>query len=154
MSISIRELILQDIETTLKTITVANGYNNTLASVQRWKQHGNDTRLMPFVVINAGLEAKQPANSDQKVCKFSIYLDLWMRQDDTDITDTDIILNSLLLDIEKALMIDIARNDKAENTEIVNIVPFETVEGQPNCGLIIELEITYQHKNADSSVYV
>lgn len=154
MSTSIRESILENIKTTLQGVTAANGYDNTLVNVQRWKQRGNDTRQVPFVVINAGPEEKQPRPNPQVTCKFSVFLDVYTRQADGDAVNSDTLLNSLALDVEKALMVDHTRGGYAEMTNIISIVPFESVEGQPIFGIIFELEIIYQHKMTDPAVYV
>jgi hypothetical protein len=154
MSTSIRESILEDIKTVLLTITTGNGYTNTIASVERWKQKGNDIKLVPCIVILSGPEAKSPGADPQTDCDFQVILDVWMCQDDTAVTNSDTILSSLLLDIEKALMQDSQRAGYADDTNLISAVPFETVEGQPYFGLLITLEIKYSHNRKDPAVYV
>lgn len=154
MTTSIRESILENIKTVLEAITVVGGYNNDIESVQRWKQRGNITKDVPCIVINAGMEVKDPGPDPQSTCKFTVTLDVYMRQDDTDTTNSDTALNSLYLDIEKALMADYTRGGYAEETSIRSAVPFESVEGQPTFGIIIELEIMYRHSRTDPAVYV
>ena len=149
---TIRERILANIKTTLEAITAVNGYSNTIASVQRWDKRGNPLRLVPCIVVNAGQEEKQMSPNPYFTCRLSVYLDVWIRQDDADSTATDVILSDMLGDIEKALMIDNTRGGFAIDTNIKSNVPFETVEGQPHAGLTIELEILYQHKQSDPSI--
>ena len=149
---TIRERILANIKTTLDAITIANGYVNTIASVQRWDKRGNALRQVPCIVVNVGQEEKQMSPNPFFTCKLSVYLDLWIRQDESDSQPTDSLLSSLLGDIEKSLMIDNTRGGYAIDTSIKSNVPFETVEGQPHAGLTIELEILYQHKQSDPSV--
>lgn len=149
---TVRENILSNIKTTLETITIANGYANTIASVQRWDKRGNVLRQVPCIVVNAGQEEKQMSPNPLFTCRLSVYLDLWIRQDESDAQPTDTLLSSLLGDIEKALMVDNTRGGYAIETNIKSNVPFETVEGQPHAGLTIELEILYQHKQSDPSV--
>lgn len=154
MSTSIRENILAELKTTLEAITVAHGYTNTIASVQRWNQRGNSLALVPCIVINSGQEEKRPEPNPQATCKFTIYLDVWYRQDDDETRPSDQIISGLLADVEKALMVDPTRGGNAEDTNILNNVTFETVEGQPSFGIILELEIVYKHKLTDPTVYV
>ncbi|MGE0267888.1 MAG: hypothetical protein AB7S78_05495 [Candidatus Omnitrophota bacterium] len=149
---TIRERILANIKTTLELITVANGYINTIASVQRWDKRGNPLRQVPCIVVNAGQEEKQMTPNPYFTCRLSVYLDVWIRQDEADATATDVILSGILGDIEKALMIDNTRGGFAIDTNIKSNVPFETVEGQPHAGLTIELEILYQHTQSDPSI--
>ena len=59
MADTIRELIQQNIDTVLKTIQAANGYDNTMASVQRWEQNGNSLRLVPCIIQIPGIEDKK-----------------------------------------------------------------------------------------------
>jgi hypothetical protein len=154
MSTSRKESILENIKTTLETITVANKYNNTIASVQRWNKKGNDIRLVPTIVINAGPESKEPGPDPQTTCKLSVNLDVWTRQDDDATENSDTVLNSLDLDIEKALMADYTRGGYAEETSILSVVPFESAEGKLSFGLIIEVQILYKHKFTDLALYV
>ncbi len=149
---TIRERILANIKTTLEAITIANGYDNTIASVQRWDKRGNPLRQVPCIVVNAGQEEKQMSPNPYFTCRLSVYLDVWIRQEEADATATDVILSGILGDIEKALMIDNTRGGFAIDTNIKSNVPFETVEGQPHAGLTIELEVLYQHTQSDPSI--
>ena len=149
---TIRERILANIKTTLEAITIANGYVNTIASVQRWDKRGNPLRQVPCIVVNAGQEEKQMSPNPYFTCRLSVYLDVWIRQDEADATATDVILSGILGDIEKAIMIDNTRGGFAIDTNIKSNVPFETVEGQPHAGLTIELEVLYQHTQSDPSI--
>jgi hypothetical protein len=149
---TIRERILANIKTTLEAITIANGYVNTIASVQRWDKRGNPLRQVPCIVVNAGQEEKQMSPNPYFTCRLSVYLDVWIRQDEADATATDVILSGILGDIEKAMLIDNTRGGFAIDTNIKSNVPFETVEGQPHAGLTIELEILYQHTQSDPSI--
>ncbi|MDP2943365.1 MAG: hypothetical protein Q8O36_07695 [Candidatus Omnitrophota bacterium] len=149
---TVRESILENIKTTLEAITEAGGYRNTIASVQRWRQSGNSLVNIPCIVINAGPETKEPVPNPFTTCRFTVYLDIWTRQDEPYPASTDVLLNSLLGDVEKALMIDITRGDFAKDTNIRSNVMFETAEGQPHAVIIIELEIVYQHRQTDPEI--
>lgn len=149
---TVRENILANIKTTLEAITVANGYNNTILSVQRWDKRGNALRQVPCIVVSAGQEEKQMSPNPYFTCRLSVYLDVWIRQDEADGQATDTVLSGILGDIEKALMVNNTRGGYAIDTNIKSNVPFETVEGQPHAGLTIELEILYQHTQSDPSI--
>ncbi|MDD5450197.1 MAG: hypothetical protein PHO42_06370 [Candidatus Omnitrophica bacterium] len=143
---TVRENIIANLKTTLEAITQANGYNNDIASVQRWMQRGNILKSVPCIVISAGQEDKKPEPNPLMTCRLSVYLELYLRQNETDQTPTDSLINSLLGDIEKALMLDYTRGSFALDTNIRAIMPFETQEGQANAGAVIEIEILYQHQ--------
>ena len=149
---TVRESILENLKTTLETISTTNGYHNDIASVQRWRQSGNSLLNVPCIVINAGPEEKEPNPNPFTTCRFTVYLDVWMRQDAGDPDPTDALLNSLLGDVEKALMVDYTRGGFAKDTNIKSNVLFETLEGQPQAGIVIELEIIYQHKQDDPEI--
>lgn len=146
---TIRENILAHIKTTLEGITEANGYNNDIASVQRWMQRGNILKSVPCIVISAGQEDKRPEPNPLMSCRITVYLELYLRQNETDQTPTDSLINSLLGDIEKALMLDYTRGGNSLDTNIRAIIPFETQEGQVNAGAVIEIEVLYQHQQND-----
>lgn len=152
MALTIRENILEAIKTVLETITTGNGYANTIVSIQRWNKNGNSLLSVPCIVINAGPEKKEPAPDPMTTCKLSVSLDLWIRQKETDTQSTDTILSSFLGDIEKALMADHTLSGNARDITIQNIFPFETVEGQPHSGLIIEMEVHYRHQRTDPTI--
>lgn len=151
MADTIREKILANIKTTLETITVANGYNKTIASVQRWKQSGNALKTVPCIIIGAGHEEYEDRPGFITSCKFSVMLDLWIRHNETvDNMSTDALLNIYLGDIKKALMVDHHRGGYAAATRIQTTVAFEGFEeGAPNAGLIVGVEIEYRHKTTD-----
>jgi hypothetical protein len=149
---TVRESILEDLRTTLGGITTANGFNNDIQSVQRWRQQGNSLVVVPCIVVNAGPEEKDPVPNPFMTCRLTIYVDIWTRQDEADSRSTDTILNSLLGDVEKALTQDITRGGFAKDTNIKSNSLFETLEGQPYSGIVIELEIIYQHKQGDPDI--
>ena len=103
---TIREQILENIKSTLENIRIANGYANDIASVQRWLQKGNTFRSVPCVIINAGPEEIEQTPNPLVTCRFTVYLDVFIRQEETDTVSTDAVLNGILGDIEKALMVD------------------------------------------------
>lgn len=154
MNDSIRELILQNIKTTLQGITTGAGYNYTVQSVERWKQKGNTTNVSPHIIVHAGPETKNPGPDPQTECDLSLIIEAGYRQDDTDITESDIIVSKLLADIEKALLADYTRGGYAEETKISGNIPFEYVEGQPRFGILVQIELKYKHANTDPTVYV
>jgi hypothetical protein len=145
MSTTIRESILENIKTTLAAIVAGETYNNTIASVERYKSNGNDLINVPCIIITAGPETKTPSPNPLYTCKLTVFIDIWNRQDETDTQATDTILDSLLGDIEKALMIDITRGGYAIDTNFLGNIPFDTVEGSPHIGITISVEIIYQH---------
>ncbi len=149
---TIRENILINLQTVLETIKKTAGFNNDFASAQRWNQRGPALANIPTVIINAGPEEKDPSPFPLATCTFNVYLDIWTNHEETDTRSSDEILDSLLGDVEKALMADITRGGHAINTKILRNYPFQAVQGQPSIGISIEIEITYQHQLTDPAV--
>ena len=56
---TVREKILENIKEALELIKTENGYENDILSVQRWKQSGNSTIVVPCLIVNAGGEPRQ-----------------------------------------------------------------------------------------------
>lgn len=150
MSVSVRESILNNLETVLTGITTVAGYENNIASVQRWKQRGNPLKDVPCIVITAGPEEKKKGPNPLITARLKVYLELYTRQDEGDSTATDTFLNSILKDIEKALYADVTRAGKAVDTDIQEVIPFGAEVGNGHAGLIVGVEILYRHL-ADNS---
>lgn len=150
MADSIRELIQKNIDTTLKTISKASNYANDIADVQRFKQQGNSFAKVPVIIQYAGDETKDPGPDPMTSCKFPVYVGCYIKHDsNSDPKATDELINSLLADIEKALMIDVTRGGYAESTFCTSNSIFQMAEGQPYAGIFIEVEIIYNHYRND-----
>ena len=149
---TVRENILENIRTTLLGVAVSNGYENTLQSVQRWDKRGNPLKDVPCVIISAGSEKKEPTPNPLFTCRLTVFLDVWIRQDASDLLSTDSRLSSIVGDIGKAVMADYTRGGWAKVTNDQGSAPFESVEGQPHAGLAMEIEVVYQHRQNDPSV--
>jgi hypothetical protein len=150
---TIRENILANLKTVLSTISIANGYDNNIASVQRYLMHGNPLVNVPAIIITAGPERKAPNPNPLQTCHMTVFLEIWVTQAQSDTTPTDTVINSIYGDIEKAVMVDVTRGGNAIDNLVVGAVPFETIEGQPYAGLIIELDVEYQHNQNDPESY-
>jgi len=150
MADTIKNRILDNIKTAIEAVKKANGYANDINSVERWEQAGNARLTIPCVIISSGVELKTQKPGLLHECKLTVSVEIFTRHDKDDFADsTDELINSLVGDVEKALMVDTQRGELAHNTYIINTVPFETVEGQPYAGYIIEVEIHYDHKVDD-----
>jgi len=151
---TVREKILQNLKTTLEGITVANGYNFDFApeTVQRWSMHGNSLVNLPAVIISCGDEGEQSVPYPFEECALSVYLDCFYVNDEDEAISTDTYLNRLQGDIKKAILADHTRGGHAVDTNVLGTTPFETTEGQHYAGIIIEVEIKYQHQRLDPTV--
>ena len=148
---TVRERILANIKTTLEGITVANGYNFdfTAETIQRWSMHGNRLVDLPAVVISPGDEEEKSPRAHFEECVLSVYLDVFFVTEENDAVSTDTYLNRLQGDMKKAVLEDHTRGGEAIDTDVLGTTPFETTEGQPYAGIIMELGIRYRHLRSD-----
>ncbi len=148
---TVRERILANIKTTLEAVTTVNGYNFdfTTETVQRWSMHGNSIVDVPMVVVSAGDEEERDAPHPYEECVLHIYLDTFVVHAEGDNVATDTYLNRLQGDIKKAVLIDGTRAGNAIQTQVLGTTPFETTEGQPYAGIIIEIAVRYRHLRSD-----
>lgn len=148
---TVRERILANLKTTLEAIKIADGYNFDFTSqtVQRWSMHGNKLTDLPAVVISPGNEEERSLPNAFEECYLTVFLDVFFVNAEGDAVSTDTYLNRLLGDIKKAVLLDHTRGTDAIDTDVSGITPFETTEGQPFAGIIIELTIRYRHVRLD-----
>ena len=118
MADTIREQIIDNIKTTLEGITIANGYVNTIQSVQRWEKSGNTLVNMPCIIITPGPEEKRDLPGLIKECELTVYIDTYIIHDKVaNPESTDEMLNTLIGDIEKALMVDYQRGESGDDQD-------------------------------------
>jgi len=148
---TVRERMLANIKTTLEGITIANGYSFdfTAETVQRWSMHGNKLVDLPAVIISPGNEEEKSLPNNFEECVLSIYLDVFFVTEENDAVSTDTYLNRLQGDMKKAILQDHTRGGEAIDTDVLGTTPFETTEGQPYAGIIMELGIRYRHLRSD-----
>jgi len=148
---TVRERILANIKTTLEGITVASGFNFdfTPDTVQRWSMHGNKLVDLPAVVISPGDEEEKSLPNNFEECTLTIFLDIFFVTEEADAVSTDTYLNRLQGDMKKAVLEDHTRGGEAIDTDVLGTTPFETTEGQPYAGIIMELGIRYRHLRSD-----
>jgi hypothetical protein len=148
---TVRERIMANIKTTLEGITIAGGYNFdfTADTVQRWSMHGNRLVDLPAVVISPGDEEEKGSPNPFEECYLIVYLDVFFVNDEGDSVVTDTYLNRLQGDIKRAILQDHTRGGEAIDTDVLGTTPFETTEGQPYAGIIMELGIRYRHLRSD-----
>ena len=148
---TVRERILANIKTTLEGITITNGYNFdfTAETIQRWSMHGNRLVDLPAVVISPGDEEEKSLPNNFEECVLSVYLDVFFVTEENDAVSTDTYLNRLQGDMKKAILEDHTRGGEAIDKDVLGTTPFETTEGQPYAGIIMELGIRYRHLRSD-----
>lgn len=146
MADSIREKILQNVETTILGITEEDGFEVTIRKVVRIPSALFDIVEFPFVSIVDATEEKQEGVPVQKTtCLLHLELVFWNQQ----WTDMSQVTNQILAAIEKAMGADPTRGGYAYDTDVVSNQLFLADESMPNGGGSIQLDILYRHKLGD-----
>jgi len=154
MADSVRERIMKHLQTTLETITVANGYANTLNLVERCLQRGQSLNP-PMAYLLEGSDDTQEGgplsgNGGLLSRQFDVGIVLLVQQDeDTDAKSASEVMNSLIADVQEALQLDVRRGDLAVNTEETSVSPVQIEEGQPMLSCTVAYRISYRHSRLD-----
>ncbi len=156
---SIRETIMKLVKTRLETITIANGYVNTVLSVQRFTQSGQIYASTPMVVIHEGDDVPTDGPLAGAVSLTSRTVDLALEvvirhNESTDSRSSEEIMNTLRTDIEKAVMTDRTWSGYAVDTSALTYSPVFVEEGQPDVSSFAEMRIAYRHRATDPSQLV
>jgi len=145
MSSSIRDLILDDIHTTLAGITLANHYETDIQAVENIRQVGLNIKESPMIVIVAGEEAIVQEALGKETSIWKIDLEVWIKDPDDIVT----AVNNMIADVTKALLADHQRGARAIDTKIISNYPFYPAVNAPEGGVVITIEIHYRTKYGD-----
>lgn len=150
MPTSVRENIIANIATAVGNVSTSNGYNNTLASVQRFQQAGLSVATVPTAVVNFDQERKNVGPADRVDCQLDVSIDVWAIHDTDAVSgSTSTLVDSLAADIEKAVMSDTSRGGYARDCYVESVTPFRLAEGQPYVGATLSVRIAYMHQLDD-----
>lgn len=148
MADSIAEKILQNIETTLKTITVAAGYNNNIGAVERGKLSPLDTLRFPTALILPGIdepEGELMGGADGFIDHFwPIIVRGWVQK----AIDISQAVESVRADFHRAMFVDPKRGLANAYTRLGSAIPAyseDRMEGFIDC----EFVIWYRTKRSD-----
>jgi hypothetical protein len=141
-----RELILQNIETTLNTISVENGYEVTLLRVARVPSSPFDNALFPCVMIlDQGEDKEEGIPVNKTTCTLKIEIVFW-NDEYVDMSTKAIQIQS---SIEKAMKVDNLRGGYAYDTKVISNSFLVEEEHFPLGGGTIMYEIYYRHALGD-----
>lgn len=151
MADSVRERIMKHVQTTLEGITVENGYANTLRSVQRFRQDGQELANLPAAILIEGgddVDLNGPLELTSRTMTVSVVL---IQQQDTDVDaqSASELMNSLIADVQRAMQVDHRRGGVAIDTTESGIGDMNVDEGQPELVQTIGYRIAYRHLRND-----
>jgi len=140
------ESIAENIRTTVASVTVAGGYNQTL-SARRPKR--NDFAVaawddLTVLIEQAGSQWLEDTRTVATIDKRQTFV-LWAFVIDSDAATAaiDTRLNQVAADLEKALMADITRGGYAQDTFIEEILPFGNADGSQS-GIMLTMTVQYR----------
>lgn len=151
MADSVREQIMKHVQATLEGITVENGYANTLRSVQRFRQDGQELANLPAAILIEGgddVDLNGPLELTSRTMTVSVVL---IQQQDTDVDakSASELMNSLIADVQRAMQVDHRRGGVAIDTTESGIGDMNVDEGQPELVQTIGYRIAYRHLRND-----
>lgn len=149
---------MKNIQATLETVTVENGYANTLRSVQRFQQGGQQLSAVPVAVLIEGgddIEIEGPLSGSLSLTSRTLTVSIVLihRQDlDTDGRSASEIMNTIIADVQKAMLVDYTRGVVALDTLEAGIGEMDVEEGQPELVQTIGYRIRYRHRRTDPTI--
>ena len=158
MAESVAERIMKHLQTTIAAVTVANGYANTVHSVQRFKQDGQDPIEGNGVLIIDGddtVEFDGPLAGAYSLVSRRKHVDLVIiarQETDLDSRSASELMNSLEGDVRKAVNADHTRGGDAVNTEETQAGENDVQIGMPELRRVLGYDIRYRHRRTDPTV--
>lgn len=142
---------MKHVQATLEGITVENGYANTLRSVQRFRQEGQELANLPAAILIEGgddVDLNGPLELTSRTMTVSVVL---IQQQDTDVEakSASELMNSLIADVQRAMQVDHRRGGVAIDTTESGIGDMNVDEGQPELVQTIGYRIAYRHLRND-----
>ena len=97
MADTIREKILADIKTALQAVTVANGFNQDIKTVERDRLSPLEIEIFPGALIMDLGETVERQGAQVERVELSVMVELWIAQD----IGGAVAMNKLLGDVKK-----------------------------------------------------
>lgn len=142
---------MKNVQATLEGVTVENGYANTLRSVQRFRQAGQELANLPAAILIEGsddVEQNGPLELISRSLTVSVVL-IQQQDTDTDARSASEIMNSLVADVQTAMQVDHRRGGVAIDTTEAGIGEMNVDEGQPELMVSVAYRIAYRHQRTD-----
>lgn len=151
MANTIRELIFQNIKTTLQGILQRSGYENTIDADNVILIHGkkdDSAYKEPIIYIYPGTERTNLEKGEKgyDYNELEVQIEAFIRGT-KDTMNTNI--NKMLGDLKKSLGADPTRGGVAIDTIFVGSEAFLTDLTSEKAGIVLVLEIHYEHKYGD-----
>ena len=147
MADSIQEQLMNQMVAQLSLITTANGYSNTIASVQRWNQGGVETIAVPTLVLKEGECTAELSQSVFPSIKRRLTVEVIIiaLQDEADSRSGGEIINGLVADVELAIAANRTWNGLAIMSDPPTYFEAELDAVMPHLAKGMRFEVVYEH---------
>lgn len=150
---SIQEQIVKKVALAMSQITVANGYTNTIKSVQRYRWSGIDLNNLPTVMLVEGTCDAELTNSTHQRIRRRLELYIVVAVPDDELSDTRTgaeILSYFAADIEKRLGASQNWDGLALMTDPPSYTELSFADAEtPHLARGLRCEIVYEHVRSD-----
>lgn len=157
MADSVQEQIVKKIVAALGQITTANGYSNTIASVQRYHLSGVETAVVPTIVVKEGecaAELGQSVYPSVRRRMELVIVPITRHDEVADPRSGGEILNSLVADVERCVAMNRTWDGLALQTDPPNYLETELEAVEPHLSKGVRFEVVYEHIRTNPYVQV
>lgn len=145
---SVQEAIVKKITAALGQITTANGYSNTILSVQRYHLSGVETAVVPTIVVKEGecsVELGQSVYPSVRRRMEVVLVPITRHDEAADPRSGGEILNSLVADIERCVAENRTWDGLAIQTDPPAYLETELEAVEPHLSKGLRFEVVYEH---------
>ncbi len=155
--VSIRSRIVNNIKATLQAITTGGGYANTMAAVYHWEEAGQREAVVPCAVVGMLSDETTDDLAPQRHAHLDGEIVLYAQFDGSNAASGYHLIESLIADVEKALMVDHLRgfvDGAVTDTKVQgHLIPPMDEQDAFVCALV-RVRVTYRHKWEDPATYI
>lgn len=150
---SIRERILQHVETSLAVIDGTGEYHTAVATIARGQADPSNLDELPAIRVTEGEEVLLEGSYPCVTRTLSVLVRSWVRVlDDRPDLMLPTLQNRLQADIERALLADPTRGGLAIVTSLMGSIPHEDEARDETGSVTQEFQVQYQTLRADPAV--
>ena len=145
----VKELILQDLETTIAAIAAGSDYYTTVQEVTRLEAEPTTVSRYPVVILSPlGTDYDQPGTSTVNTITghYRVRATLIVRTR----TDTALAVERFVRDVQKSILVDVTRGGRAIDTYMTSDDVFYPTElNEPVAGADCVILVNYRTKRTD-----
>jgi len=154
MAESVKERILSNLVARLARITIANGYESDVASVQRYGLDGLSVTEVPVLYVSQGEDLVQTERKAFPATqrRLEVFVAIVTRPGAGESRSGDALLNSLGADVERCVMADGTHGGLAIKTESPDWMECAIDEQLPHLAIALRFTVDYRHDMHDPRV--